>query len=79
MNIDRILSALPKIKKHLSYSRLYRFVESLKTNSDFEIKDIGKSKLGRPIQYIKIGNGKIKALFIGYPHPNEPPRLRQYC
>lgn len=33
---------------------------------------VGHSTEGRPIELLKIGNGRKKALWFGTPHPNEP-------
>lgn len=37
-----------------------------------ELFNIGRSREGREIQCLKIGEGKIPVLLIGCPHPNEP-------
>lgn len=72
MEVQKILPAIPKIKRHLTYSNILKLVESLKKDAQFEVNLLGKSELGRPIHHIKYGNGHLKALFVGYPHPNEP-------
>jgi hypothetical protein len=33
---------------------------------------IGETGDGRPISYLKIGNGSKNALLFAFPHPNEP-------
>lgn len=37
-----------------------------------QLREIGTSTEGRPIELLTIGNGPKVALFIGAPHPNEP-------
>ena len=37
-----------------------------------QLREIGTSTEGRPIELLTIGNGPKAALFIGAPHPNEP-------
>ncbi len=34
--------------------------------------EAGRSREGRPIQCLKIGRGRRRALLFGFPHPNEP-------
>ncbi|MFP3950543.1 MAG: M14 family zinc carboxypeptidase [Candidatus Bathyarchaeia archaeon] len=41
-------------------------------NPSIEYKKIGESIEGRPISYLKIGEGENKALLFAFPHPNEP-------
>ena len=37
-----------------------------------DLREIGKSREGRTIYCLKIGEGKENALLFGFPHPNEP-------
>lgn len=48
---------------------------SEKLANDFdsvELTEIGRSREGRPISSLKIGEGKKIALLFAFPHPNEP-------
>jgi hypothetical protein len=37
-----------------------------------DVRTLGKSRSGRSIDLVSIGDGPISALFVGAPHPNEP-------
>ena len=37
-----------------------------------KVEEAGRSREGRPILHITIGQGKKNALMFGCPHPNEP-------
>jgi hypothetical protein len=37
-----------------------------------EVRSLGQSRSGRPIELISIGSGERSALVVGAPHPNEP-------
>jgi len=39
---------------------------------EIRVEEIGASRLGRPIEYVEIGEGLRSALLVGAPHPNEP-------
>jgi len=52
--------------------KLQTLVETLRADSSFEIEEAGKSENGRPIHHVRFGTGSLKAMFVGFPHPNEP-------
>lgn len=61
----------PKLKgKFIHLDVILPLLESLK--SVFEITEIGKSVLNRPIHQVKIGTGKTKILMWSQMHGNEP-------
>ncbi len=70
-NIKSNLSIVPT-NVNYSYSILMSNINQLKKKHSFlHIGYIGKSVLGNPIPYIKIGNGKKEVCYIGAFHANE--------
>ena len=68
-----ILSQIPEYKEFMTIAELND--SSKKLAKDFnhvELKEIGKSREGRTIYCLKIGEGKENVLLFGFPHPNEP-------
>ena len=37
-----------------------------------DVRTLGKSRSGRPIDLVSIGDGPLSALIVDAPHPNEP-------
>ncbi|MFX1326832.1 MAG: M14 family zinc carboxypeptidase [Promethearchaeota archaeon] len=73
-NIDltKILSQIPDYKEFLTVAELNASSKKLATKfENVDLRVIGKSREGRPIYCLKIGEGKEKALLFGFPHPNE--------
>lgn len=46
--------------------------DALRADSRVTIQDVGRSRCGRPINMISIGEGDRDALVVGVPHANEP-------
>jgi hypothetical protein len=44
----------------------------LKADPRVEVRVVGRSARGRPIELISLGKGERNALVVGCPHPNEP-------
>lgn len=73
MNVPEILRAVPNFDTFLSVRALHDAVTALRTRSRaFEVRVIGSSELGVPIYHVRFGTGRLKALFVGFPHANEP-------
>ncbi|MFX0009301.1 MAG: M14 family zinc carboxypeptidase, partial [Candidatus Hermodarchaeota archaeon] len=73
MELEEILSQIPNYKEFMTVAELDHSSKNLaKKSKHVELKEIGKSKEGRPINCLKIGNGKENALLFAFPHPNEP-------
>lgn len=69
-----ILKDIPNYKEFLTVDELKFNTRRLaKRYPDIvQVKEVGHSRLGEPIDLIRIGNGPHKALVFALPHPNEP-------
>lgn len=73
MILQRVLDGVPDYKEFLTVEELDESSRRLASESpDVEYKRIGESTEGRPISYLKIGEGEKNALLFAFPHPNEP-------
>lgn len=73
MILDDVINQVPNYKEFLTVKELNNSSNALAEEFDaVENVKIGESREGRPISYIKIGNGAKKALLFAFPHPNEP-------
>lgn len=74
INIKKILEKVPDYQQFYDTDELNE--QSFRLAREYpelvEIKEIGHSKMGKPIYCLKIGNGDKTALAYGTPHPNEP-------
>ncbi|UCG00956.1 MAG: hypothetical protein JSW11_15230 [Candidatus Heimdallarchaeota archaeon] len=73
MILNDILEKVPNYTDFLTVKELNE--SSKKLEDDFEsveLTEIGRSREGRPISYLKIGKGAKNALLFAFPHPNEP-------
>jgi len=73
MQLIEILNQVPEYKAFLTISELDNSSKKLaKLFDHVTLKEIGKSREGRIIYCLKIGEGKENALLFAFPHPNEP-------
>lgn len=72
INIKKVFSRAPFRETFPSTKELAAFTGSLRKDPRFRVTVAGRSALGKPIHHVRFGNGKLKVLFVGYPHPNEP-------
>lgn len=77
MMSDPIIETIEKIPGYKTFMTVEELNESsfalAEENSDIvKLYEAGKSRDGRPMYVLKIGEGKNKALWFGCPHPNEP-------
>ena len=73
MELIEILNQVPKYKEFMTVAELNNSSKKLAKNFDHvDLKEIGKSREGRTIYCLKIGEGKENVLLFGFPHPNEP-------
>ncbi len=73
MELEKILDQIPNYKEFMTIAELED--SSKKLAQSFEnvsLKEIGKSREGRTIHCLKIGEGKENVLLFAFPHPNEP-------
>lgn len=73
IDLTKILNQVPEYKEFMTISDLDN--SSKKLAEEFkrvDLKEIGKSRGGRTIYCLKIGEGKENALLFAFPHPNEP-------
>lgn len=50
----------------------HAIVHTLGLAGKVRIEELGRSRTGRPIPLISVGEGPLSALVVGAPHPNEP-------
>ncbi len=73
MELKEILNQIPEYKEFMTISELDASSKKLAEKFNYvDLKEIGKSREGRTIYCLKIGEGKKNALLFGFPHPNEP-------
>ena len=73
IDVANVLRAVPRFEKFCAVGELLSLVESLRTRSSrFHVEVAGTSPRGVPIHHVRYGTGSRKALFVGFPHPNEP-------
>ncbi|MFX1505629.1 MAG: M14 family zinc carboxypeptidase [Promethearchaeota archaeon] len=73
MILNEVLEKVPNYTEFMTIEELYE--SSKKLTNDFEsveLTEIGRSREGRPISCLKIGEGAKNALLFAFPHPNEP-------
>ncbi|MFX0204454.1 MAG: M14 family zinc carboxypeptidase [Candidatus Hodarchaeota archaeon] len=73
MILNEVLEKVPNYNEFLTIEELNE--SSKKLANDFEpveLTEIGRSREGRPISCLKIGEGVKNALLFAFPHPNEP-------
>lgn len=69
-----IIKAVPAYKEFFTFDELQNSSRRLKERFPDIVRSeiVGHSSEGRPIELLKIGNGRRKAFWFGTPHPNEP-------
>lgn len=74
MDIQEILSRVPDYKEFFTVDEMDR--RTLALAQEFpdvvKVREVGRSRWGRPIYCLVIGSGSQNALVFGCPHPNEP-------
>ena len=69
-----ITRAVPEYREFLTLEELQESSKALA--HDFPglvaLEEVGRSAEGRPIELLRVGQGRRAALFVGAPHPNEP-------
>jgi len=73
MELEEILSQIPNYKEFMTVTELDESSKTLAQKfNHVDLKEIGKSREGRSIYCLKIGEGEENALLFAFPHPNEP-------
>jgi hypothetical protein len=73
MQLNEILNQIPDYKEFMTVNELDKSSQHLAGEYEsVEFTKIGESTEGRPISYLKIGEGAKNALLFAFPHPNEP-------
>jgi hypothetical protein len=73
MNLKEILNQIPDYKEFMTISELNASSKKLARKfNHVDLKEIGKSRKGRTIYCLKVGDGEKNVLLFGFPHPNEP-------
>jgi len=73
MDLEEILDQIPEYKEFMTIAELDTSSKNLAIEfENIELKEVGKSREGRTIYCLKIGDGEKNALLFAFPHPNEP-------
>jgi len=73
MELEEILGQIPNYKEFMTVTELDESSKTLAQKfNHVDLKEIGKSRGGRSIYCLKIGEGEENALLFAFPHPNEP-------
>ncbi|MHA2278843.1 MAG: M14 family zinc carboxypeptidase [Candidatus Kariarchaeaceae archaeon] len=73
MQLNEILKQIPDYKEFMTVNELDKSSQHLADEYEsVEFTKIGESTEGRPISYLKIGEGSKNTLLFAFPHPNEP-------
>lgn len=73
IDVDQVLREVPHFQKFCSIAELSALVETLRRDCpQADVRIAGSSADGLPIYHVRFGSGPTKALFVGWPHPNEP-------
>lgn len=72
IDVGAVLRDIPHFEKFCSVSQLHGLVGHLREDPRFEVRVAGSSVNGVPIHHVRFGKGKVKALFVAFPHPMEP-------
>lgn len=72
IDVAAVLKSIPHFKKFCSVAELKAMAEALRGDPAFQVEVVGTSQRGTPIHHVRFGKGLVKALFVGYPHANEP-------
>jgi len=73
MILNEVVDKVPYYKEFLTIAELDTSATVLADEFDTVDKiKIGESAEGKPISYLKIGDGPKNALLFAFPHPNEP-------
>ncbi len=72
--LEDIFKNVPDYKHFMTVDELNESSKSLaeEYKEVVQLKEIGKSRDGKPIFSLKIGNGGLNAVLFAFPHPNEP-------
>jgi len=72
--VRRVLDAVPDYRAFKTVEELDQASRELARRHPDRValEEIGKSREGHPILCLRIGGGRGRALFFGFPHPNEP-------
>lgn len=72
IDVTGALRAVPHFDSFCSVAELHGLVDRLSSDPRFTIRLLGRSERGSPIHHVRFGKGSVKALFVAFPHCNEP-------
>jgi hypothetical protein len=67
-----VLRAVPDVAAFCSVQQLQALVDTLRGDPRFDVSVAGTSGSGIPIHHMRMGTGRVKALFVAFPHCSEP-------
>jgi len=72
IDIQDVLQDVPHFETFCSVEKLHGLVERLRDDLRFGVEVAGTSANGVPIYHVRFGTGRVKALFVAFPHCMEP-------
>ncbi|MFQ6076006.1 MAG: M14 family zinc carboxypeptidase, partial [Candidatus Bathyarchaeia archaeon] len=74
MRYESVIDDVPEYRGFMTVDELNESSRMLAQQhpDDVDLFKIGSSRRGDPIYALKVGEGALKAVLIGFPHPNEP-------
>src|SRR5947208_5109132 len=72
IDVQDVIKDVPHFTRFPSSAELTGLVEGLSGDNRFDVRVAGTSANGVPIHVVRLGNGSVKALFVGFPHCKEP-------
>jgi hypothetical protein len=72
IDVASVLTRIPRFTSFCSVAELGQLAEALRDDARFRVTVAGTSVGGRPIHHVRFGTGTVKALFVGFPHCDEP-------
>lgn len=72
IDVETALGDIPHFETFCSVDKLHALVATLSADPRFDVRVAGTSVNGVPIHHVRFGRGKVKALFVAFPHPMEP-------
>ncbi len=74
MSIKDVLMGVPDYREFMSIDELNESSLLLDERHPEVVRlfKLGESARGEPIYALRVGEGALKAVLIGFPHPNEP-------
>jgi hypothetical protein len=68
---DELLKGVPEYERYPTLEEYEQEIERLAASPHVARREIGRSRDGRPISCLEVGDGPLHAVLVGAPHPEE--------